>query len=342
MWSKGSSKIFFTVAFLSSANLSCQEKAPPPPHVEPVEAGPPVAFAFTKPNDAAVEKAATTRDPLTTLDSGSAFSDYATATPKSGRAIGHTSVAYKLKFEGGLEAAYKPDSKRGRGRYKGEIAAYRLAVALGLPNVPPVVSRSFAASAVSIALSGEGRELFQQEAIVNDGVVEGALIPWIPKLEFLPIESDAWIAKWKSWLTAGNVPDESRHLAGQISTLLAFDCITGNWDRMSGANVGYDKPSDTLLFVDNDGAFFDPVPKAKNDRQFETLKNTTRFSKSFVQSLRTFGDEEARRVLSESERKTPLLSTRVIQQTLERKARVLAIVDEKVKELGESVVLYFE
>ena len=41
-------------------------------------------------------------------------------------------------------AAYKPRSKLPLGdhRYKGEIAAYRLAVALGLDNVPRAIPRA--------------------------------------------------------------------------------------------------------------------------------------------------------------------------------------------------------
>lgn len=291
--------------------------------------------AFVELRDAASDPPSANRAPAN-------LAAYAEAIPKSGKPIGHTSVAYKLKFENGLEAAYKPDSKRGRGRYRGEIAAHRFARALGIQNVPPAIYRSFQVGMIQRSLNGEGLALFQEEAIVANGAVAGVLIPWIPKLEFLPLESDTWIAKWKGWLSTATIPSESNHLAGQISTLLAFDCITGNWDRMSGANVGYDKANDTLLFVDNDGAFFDPVPKAKNEKQFETLKHTTRFSKSFVGALRAFTEDDAKRTLAQTDEGAPLLSSNVIQQTMERKARVVALVDAKIKELGETVVLYFE
>jgi len=333
MWWKASSKIFFIAAFLCSA---CQKA--PPSSSPVVDAAIADATLPQAPGliDAATDSAFTVAPPSTNFDA------YVIAVPKSGKPIGHTSVAYKLKFENGLEAAYKPDSKRGRGRYKGEIAAYRLGVALGLSNVPPAMYRSFETSSIQKALHGEGLALFQEEAIVVSGAVNGVLIPWIPKLEFLPLESDTWISKWKGWLSTASVPEESKHLAGQISTLLAFDFVTGNWDRMSGANVGYDKASDTLLFVDNDGAFFDPVPKARNEKQFETLRHTVRFSRSFIAALRGFTEEDAKRVLGETDGNVPLLSANVIRQTIERRGRVLALVEAKIKELGESAVLYFE
>jgi hypothetical protein len=51
---------------------------------------------------------------------------------RSARAVGHTSVVLKLGYAGGARAAFKPASRRGGGRYRGEIAAYLLAKALGL------------------------------------------------------------------------------------------------------------------------------------------------------------------------------------------------------------------
>ncbi|MEO8878706.1 MAG: hypothetical protein ABI461_24160, partial [Polyangiaceae bacterium] len=61
---------------------------------------------------------------------------YFAALPVHGKSIGHTSVVFKLGLAGGLDAAYKPRSHVGGERFRGEIAAYRIARAWGLDNVP--------------------------------------------------------------------------------------------------------------------------------------------------------------------------------------------------------------
>src|SRR6478735_5009080 len=68
---------------------------------------------------------------------------YRSRDPIGGKSIGHTSVVFKVKLEGGLDAAFKPRSRRGNGRYRGEVAAYRLARALDLDNVPRAMVRPF-------------------------------------------------------------------------------------------------------------------------------------------------------------------------------------------------------
>src|SRR6185436_15588425 len=185
-----------------------------------------------------------------------------------------------------LEICFKPESKRGKTRYRGEIAAYRLAVALHLNNVIPAVRRTFDAAELSGALDTGARELFGKEALVRDGKVRGAAMTWITKLEFLPLETPPWRARFASWLAAGEIPDDQRALAAQISTLVVFDLLTGNWDRWSGANVGIDRATNTLLFVDNDGAFFDPPPPGPLAQQTAIVTKAERFSKSFVAALR--------------------------------------------------------
>ena len=58
---------------------------------------------------------------------------------KTAKSIGHTSVVFKIEGADGRTIVWKPDSRIGRGRYKGEIAAYRLASLFGIDNVPPAL-----------------------------------------------------------------------------------------------------------------------------------------------------------------------------------------------------------
>jgi hypothetical protein len=121
--------------------------------------------------------------------------------------------------------------------------------------------------------------------------------------------------------------------------MLAFDYVTGNWDRWSGGNVGLDRAKNELLFIDNDGAFFDPVPAKEMKRGADLFAGVERFSRGFVAALRAvdlttaFGEE----VPGE-----PLLSARIVAQTDARRRAALGIIDAKIAKLGEGAVLVFE
>jgi hypothetical protein len=263
---------------------------------------------------------------------------YATAAPINGKSVGHTSVVFKLGLEGGIAIAYKPRSTRGDHRYRGEIAAYRLARALSLSNVPLAMPRSFGYPALQAAV---GREpIFAEVVKEPDGSVRGALIPWIKGLEFISLENDEWMPKWRSWLRNGGVlPSDQRDLAAQISDVLAFDQVTGNWDRWSGGNIGIDRARGTLLFVDNDGAFFDPVPVKEMKWPTSLFEGVDRFSRRFVSALRALDIASA---AGEEAPGEPLLSARVLAQTEARRKHVLKVIDAKIAKLGEPAVLFFE
>jgi hypothetical protein len=268
---------------------------------------------------------------------------YATAKPKAAKSIGHTSVVFRVDFDGSIRAAYKPESKRGHKRYRGEVAAFRYGRLLGIPNVPPAGIRIFKREELRAATQADPRALalFDDKVIDEKGRVHGALMPWIDKLEFTPVESPAEKSRWQKWLkSGGEIADADKSVAAQISTLVVFDCLTGNWDRWSGANVGIDRRAGTLLFVDNDAAFFDPIPPAFQP-QMALLKTVDRFSRALVNRMRmldalvladAFGDEEPG---------TPLLPARVVADADQRRKDVLAIIDEKIKSLGEGSVLSF-
>jgi hypothetical protein len=274
-------------------------------------------------------------------------SDYTAAAPVGGKSIGHTSVVFKVKLEGGLEAAYKPRSKRGPSRYKGELAAYRLATALGLPNVPAALPRSFPRALLLKALGGETSEagaLLADEGIADAaGNIPGALIPWIPHLEMMAIEKAPLLDDWHGWLQgAADVPEEKRHLASQISTLVVFDYITGNWDRWSGGNVGFDANTRTLLFIDNDGAFYDVPPAGPLATQKGRLLAITRFSRGFVARLRALDARSLASALGDETPGVPLLTDKATAGVNQRRDEALAIIDARIKKAGATTTLPFE
>jgi hypothetical protein len=275
-------------------------------------------------------------DAVATPRAAALVDPFSSAGPVVARSIGHTSVVFKLALEGGARGAYKPRSRRGPRRYKGEIAAHRLARALGLSNVPRAIARSFDAGALRRAMStSEASTLFEREVLISGGTTTGALIPWIDALEIVPLESEPWRSRWRGWLSKkGNLPDDQTRLAAQISTMIVFDYVTGNFDRWSGGNVGRDPTTGELLFIDNDGAFFE-VPKADAlARQLRIVRETERFSKSFVTSLERLGMVELRAALGDEAPGVPLVSERVVAGVDARRREVLAEIteDERVFE----------
>ena len=270
---------------------------------------------------------------------------FLTGLPRVARSIGHTSVVFKVELTGGKKAVFKPAARRGPVRYKGEIAARRLGVALGIPNVPRAFFRAMDAKAMADA-AGAGTpptaELFTKEAIVTGGVVKGALLPWIDGLDFLPLEREPLASQWKGWLKKGGaIPDDQQDLARQVSTLVAFDFVTGNWDRWSGGNVGLDKASGTLLFIDNDGAFFDAPPTEALQKNKRLVEGVDRFSRSFITRMRALDDAALSRAIGEESPGVPLLSAKALAGVLHRRTQLLQIIDAKIADGGDDALLSF-
>ncbi len=321
--------------------MACRTESPPVPLESSPEASLSFTFADADPTSAPIAVA-----PVPSMLRADRVAPFASATPRVGKSIGHTSVVFRVDFDsdgGALRAAYKPESKRGHKRYRGEVAAYRLARLLKLTNVPPAAVQTFKRDVLRAAMSSDAHALalFDDEVIDRGGRVFGALMPWIDKLEFTPLESPLERARWKKELTAGGeLTEDRRALVAQISNLIVFDSLTGNWDRWSGANVGIDKATGTLLFVDNDAAFFDPIPPAFA-AQMAVLRGTDRFSRSLIGRLRNYDALTMADALGDEEPNASLLSPRAVAAADQRRKDVLAIIDEKIAALSEAAVLFF-
>ena len=260
---------------------------------------------------------------------------YLDGLPKAAKSIGHTSVVFKIELTTGKKAAFKPSSRRGPIRYKGEIAARRLGVALGLPNVPRAFFRTFEAAKLAGAKDAD-------EMIVHDGAVRGALMPWIDGLSFLALEQAPLSAEWKQWLRRSeSIPDDRQELARQISTLVAFDFVTANWDRWSGGNVGIDKATGTLLYIDNDGAFFEVPPSEGLQRNKKLLDGVDKFSRSFVVRLKALDDDALDHALGEETPGVPLLSAKALAGVHARRKQLLELIDAKSADAGADATLAF-
>ncbi len=268
---------------------------------------------------------------------------YQRARVASGSSIGHTSVVYKLKLEGGLLAAWKPDTRRGKDRYRGEVAAYRLGRALGLRSVPRADLRGFTRAELRGVLSSEAVALLEAEALDGPrGIVPGALVPWIPGLTFPPLEAEPHAARWRRGLAgerADAAPESEEELAllADLSTVVAFDTITGNWDRWSGGNLGRDPVSGRLLFIDNDGAFFANPPPDGLARQRRLLAGTRRFSRVFVAGLRALDDTRLATVFGEDLDGRPLLGAKALAGVRARLGEVRRAIEANAPGGGASL-----
>jgi hypothetical protein len=285
--------------------------------------------------------------PAPSLDAAAMLAppDAASAAPWSSgvvkaKSLGHTSFVLKLTFGNGSVTGWKPRSRLPLGdrRYRGEIAASRLGEALGLTNVPHVEPVSLPASSLRAVLPDFDARALPDE----DGRVRGALWVWNPNYEIVPLETPAQRASWEPWLTDAHapVPPDQRDLARALSTLLAFDFVTGNWDRWSGGNVARDSATHELLYVDNDGAFYDPPPADSLATQLALLRRVVRFSRSFVSALRALDEAKLHAIFGDEAPGAPLLIDRVIAGVDARRKTLLDVVDRRMKQAADTGVTF--
>src|SRR5262249_44158712 len=96
-----------------------------------------------------------TVDPVATLDHALLHELSSAAVLDGGKSIGSTSIVLKLPLDGGAYAAFKPDTRRHRDRWRAEVAAWRLAHALKLEGVPPSVPRVVKLSTLMKSVASE-------------------------------------------------------------------------------------------------------------------------------------------------------------------------------------------
>jgi hypothetical protein len=239
---------------------------------------------------------------------------------RKAKSIGHTSVVLKIEQTDGAKIAWKPDSRVGRGRFKGEIAAYRLAQLLGIENVPPALPLDLERDELARAVENDekAKQLLDDQIVFDGTLAHGAFTEWIDDYAVLPLEKES---EWRTWLKKGaSIPDAKKELARETSTLVLFDYLTANWDRWSGANVASSKGK--MLYVDNDGAFFENPPKDGLARNKKNLEGVERFSKTVVERLRAVGDAEIASAID-------ILSKKAIDGVLARRKEALGMLENK-------------
>jgi len=267
--------------------------------------------------------------------------------PRRVRQVGTSSVTLRLDLGDGLESAFKPRTQTHPRGYLAEIAAYRISRALGMDNVPPVIGRRLPRPMLEERFEGAHAEEDWQ-AIREDirwdapGVVRGAAIYWIPRMRASELATARDLSRVAPWLLqSGQVPEERASVARDLSTLIAFDYLIGNWDRWSGGNVSTDESGERLFVRDHNLAFVEPLTTERYERLRGHLERVERFSRDFVRRASELDEARIRLALSEDpeSQDRPLLDDAQIAGVLARRRAFLSYVGALVELHGRERVL---
>ncbi|MBI2896657.1 MAG: hypothetical protein HYY06_24075 [Deltaproteobacteria bacterium] len=229
---------------------------------------------------------------------------------------GGSSITFKIRLAGGGRAAFKPDQLAGFSRFRAELAAYRLSELLAYGRVPPSCERSVQ-GAVLVAAAGDdvefrerlGRELRQ----TGTGAVRGAAILWVDGIRPLDIRP-------------ADVP--AHPLARELSEMIFFDELAGNWDRWSGGNVFQDATGKELVLIDN-AAAFGPIGPERRSRMDAVLDRAAAPSERFVAALRALS-----RSAVATELEAVGYGQAQIDGVMERRDRIIARLDRRPASAG--------
>jgi hypothetical protein len=253
-----------------------------------------------------------------------------------------------MQLAGTIDAAYKPETRTHPRGWAHEIAAYRLAVLLGMDQVPPARVRVIERGQMRrhIAPDWEGNPdallapLSFNANVPGSTTVRGAAIYWVPNLERGTLDQPEGLARWTSWLTPGAaLSPEQRILARDLASMCLFDALIGNGDRLSGGNLRTaTNGMQRVVIRDHNLAFPVRWSDGQRGRILEELQRTRRFPRSLIETLRGL-DATALARASRDEIVGDLLEESQREAVLERRAMILSYVGALIEEHGEPAVL---
>jgi len=268
----------------------------------------------------------------------------ASARSRSFKPVGHSSVVLRMRTVAHVTAALRVRTHEIQRGYQHEIAAYRVSRLLGLDNVPPAVYRRATWTEIRQRFNDEmlDRRGSVRRAVLwdEDGSAPGAAVYWVKGLRSVGLENKA---RWQTWLQDAEVPKGKAALARDLSTMVMFDFLIGNWDRFSGGNLPTDSSQQRAFLRDNDRSFSTPLLERRYEKLLEGLTLTERFSKDVVRHLEALDEASIRAELAQdpSHQTDPLLNAAQIADVLDRRATILSYIAALIEERGEDEVLFF-
>mgnify|MGYP001822212694 CR=1 FL=1 len=280
----------------------------------------------------------------TDVDQDDLLDVISTAQSRSFKPVGHTSVVLRMRTVARVTAAMKVRSRDVPHGYQHEIAAYRISRLMGLDNVPPAIYRRIAWNEVRQRFHED--KLAQRASVRNsviwddDRSAPAAAIYWVKGMRSVGYENRSM---WSGWLRDAQIPDGKEALARDLSTMVVFDLLVGNWDRFSGGNIPSDAARQRIILRDNDRAFSTPLLARRYDALLDGLMRTERFSRSLIERLADLDEEGLVEELGldPSHASDPLLSDTQIADVLDRRATILTYIAALIEERGEDRVLVF-
>jgi hypothetical protein len=275
---------------------------------------------------------------------------------KVSKGSGGRSLAFKLKFPGGIAGYFKPEQTFGANWYS-EVVSYHLDRELGLGRVAPAIGRRIAWKLLAPAA---GKDERLGEVVIRKGHVRGSVVYWLED-PLTPVELPAG---WESWLrldtrhevspfqdlaryrrarqrgaVAVAAPPIDPRRAGELSDLVVFDYLIGNLDRWSRdlTNVRTMGPERRLIFLDNANGF--EVRQKPSYVLAQRLKAVQRFRKTTIKAVRALDRDELVARMS-SDPLAPLLNDAQLDQLEERRSRLLEHVAALEEAYGSRVVSF--
>ena len=254
---------------------------------------------------------------------------------------GGSSISFRLDFEDGSKASFKPEQINPQTVPRKEIAAYRINRLLGMNHVAPATHRTLNRDELVGKLPPEmaffEKRINAETIFDEEGFTRGEVQYWIPVIVDSHLDTLENVLAWWKWMTVGEeIPPDKVQLMEQLSSLLVFDLLTNNSDRFSGGNLMTSPDGKMLYWMDNTFGF--QVEPEGHVRCRTYLFRAQKFSRKFIDAVRRMDLTSLRAAL---EVEPGMLTDAEMRSVIARRDVALKYVDGLITQFGEDKVLVF-